>query len=41
LDSKSGQRIVLLRDVQHTFEDAKVILNGGKAVLFLTDDNFE
>ncbi|KAF9350903.1 hypothetical protein BGX34_000918 [Mortierella sp. NVP85] len=41
LDNKSGQRIVLLRDVQHTFEDAKAVLNGGKAVLFLTDDNFE
>ncbi|KAK3820028.1 MAG: hypothetical protein J3Q66DRAFT_336088 [Benniella sp.] len=41
LDNKSGQRIVLLRDVQHAFEDAKTILNGGKAVLFLTDDNFE
>ncbi|KAK3820027.1 MAG: hypothetical protein J3Q66DRAFT_439099 [Benniella sp.] len=41
LDNKSGQHIILWRDIQHVFADAKTVFNNGKAVLFLTDDNFE
>jgi hypothetical protein len=40
LDNKTGQRVVLLADIQQIFADARVILNGGKIVSFLTDDKF-
>ncbi|KAK3820036.1 MAG: hypothetical protein J3Q66DRAFT_387022 [Benniella sp.] len=40
-DNKTGQHIVLWRDIQHLFTDAKAIFNKGEAVLFLTDDNFD
>ncbi|KAF9358518.1 hypothetical protein BGX34_008903 [Mortierella sp. NVP85] len=41
LDNKTGQHIVLWRDIQHIFTDAKAIFNKGEAVLFLTDDDFD
>ncbi|KAK3820035.1 MAG: hypothetical protein J3Q66DRAFT_336099 [Benniella sp.] len=41
LDIKSGQRVVLWKDVLQYFKHAEGVLNEGKAVLFLTDDNFE
>ncbi|KAF9358517.1 hypothetical protein BGX34_008902 [Mortierella sp. NVP85] len=41
LDVKSGQRVVLWKDVLQYFKHAEGILNEGEAVLFLTDDNFE
>lgn len=41
LDSKSGQRIILWKDIQQIFEGAKAVLDNGEAVLFLTDDDFE
>ncbi|KAK3815379.1 MAG: hypothetical protein J3Q66DRAFT_441512 [Benniella sp.] len=41
LDTKSGTRIVLWRDVQRFFEHAKYIMCGQDMVLFLTDDDFE
>ena len=41
LDTKSGVRIVLWRDIQRCFEHARYILCGQDVVLFLTDDNFE
>ncbi|KAK3820114.1 MAG: hypothetical protein J3Q66DRAFT_166969 [Benniella sp.] len=41
LDPKCGKHIVLWRDVQQIFVNARAILNNGEAVVFLTDDNFE
>ncbi|KAG0212569.1 hypothetical protein B0O80DRAFT_421297 [Mortierella sp. GBAus27b] len=41
LDSKTGDHIVLWSDIQQYFANAQGVLNNGKAVLFLTDDNFE
>jgi len=38
---KSGQHVVLWKDVLQYFKQAEGVLNEGKAVLFLTDDNFE
>ena len=38
---ESGQHIILWRDIQHVFADAKTVFNNGKAVLFLTDDGVE
>ena len=38
---KTGQRIVLWKDIQLGFENARCIRKGGALVLFLTDDNFE
>ncbi|KAF9362412.1 hypothetical protein BGX34_006231 [Mortierella sp. NVP85] len=40
-DPKSGQRVVRWKDIQQYFENAKGILNGKDAVLFLTDDDLE
>ncbi|KAF9436917.1 hypothetical protein BGZ76_002541 [Entomortierella beljakovae] len=40
-DAKSGQRIVLWRDIQQGFDNIKCIRNGGVLVVFKTDDNFE
>ncbi|KAF8939683.1 hypothetical protein BGZ58_008978 [Dissophora ornata] len=40
-DDRTGQRVVLWKDLQLIFENAKYILNDGAAVSFLTDDNFE
>jgi hypothetical protein len=40
-DNKSGQRVVLWKDVLQYFKHAEGVLNEGKAVLFLTDDDFE
>lgn len=41
LDNKTGERIILWKDVQMVFKDALYIRNGGTAVSFLMDDNFE
>ncbi|KAF9354028.1 hypothetical protein BGX34_011249 [Mortierella sp. NVP85] len=41
LDNTSGQHVVLWKDVLQYFKHAEGVLNEGKAVLFLTDDNFE
>jgi hypothetical protein len=41
LDTKTGLRIVLWRDIEQFFKQAERILNGDEAVLFLTDDYFE
>ncbi|KAG0226041.1 hypothetical protein B0O80DRAFT_498333 [Mortierella sp. GBAus27b] len=41
LDTKTGLRIVLWKDIQQFFKQAERILNGDQAVLFVTDDNFE
>ncbi|KAF9356328.1 hypothetical protein BGX34_009990 [Mortierella sp. NVP85] len=41
VDNKTGNRIILWKDVQQYFKNAQGVLNDGKAVLFLTDDNFE
>jgi hypothetical protein len=40
-DPKSNQRVVLLKDIQLSFEHVKRIMSGGEAVLFLADDDFE
>jgi hypothetical protein len=40
-DPKSGQRVVRWKDVQQYFENAKGVLSGEGAVLFLTDDGLE
>ncbi|KAG0262289.1 Vacuolar protein 8 [Mortierella polycephala] len=41
LDNKTGQHIVLWKDVQRVFENAKYITTGTTALSFMTDDNFE
>ncbi|KAG0008412.1 hypothetical protein BGZ80_003483 [Entomortierella chlamydospora] len=38
---KTGQRIVLWKDIQLGFENVRCIKKGGALVLFLTDENFE
>ncbi|KAF9366718.1 hypothetical protein BGX34_009557 [Mortierella sp. NVP85] len=40
-DPKSGLRVVRWCDIQQYFENAKGILNGNDAVLFLTNDDLE
>ncbi|KAK3815357.1 MAG: hypothetical protein J3Q66DRAFT_441490 [Benniella sp.] len=40
-DNKSGQRIVLWKDILRYFEHAKCLMHGQEMVLFLTDDEFE
>ncbi|KAF9936877.1 hypothetical protein BGZ65_001973 [Modicella reniformis] len=40
-DTKCGQRVVRWKDIQQCFENAKYIMNGGEAVLFLTDDDLD
>ncbi|KAI8354373.1 hypothetical protein B0O80DRAFT_426406 [Mortierella sp. GBAus27b] len=40
-DVKSGQRVVLWKDVERSFVGAQSIMNGQHAVLFLTDDDFQ
>ncbi|KAF9358515.1 hypothetical protein BGX34_008900 [Mortierella sp. NVP85] len=41
LDNKTGQRIVLWADIWQIFANTKAILNGGKTVPLLTDDNLK
>ncbi|KAF9356327.1 hypothetical protein BGX34_009989 [Mortierella sp. NVP85] len=41
LDNKTGKHIILWKDIQQYFTNAQGVLNDGKAVLFLTDDDFE
>lgn len=38
---KTGQHVVLWRDIQSVFENAKRIMLGKKLVPFLVDDNLE
>jgi hypothetical protein len=40
-DPKSNQRVILLKDIQLSFEHVKRIMRGGEAVLFLADEDFE
>jgi hypothetical protein len=40
-DPKSGQRVVRWKDIQQYFENAKGLMIGKDAVLFLTDDDLE
>ncbi|KAI1299065.1 hypothetical protein EDD11_006549 [Mortierella claussenii] len=40
-DSRTGEHIILWRDIQDHFANAERIVNGDRAVLFMTDDNFE
>jgi len=41
-DPKSNQRVVLLKDIQLSFEHVvKRIMCGGEVVLFLADEDFE
>ncbi|KAG0246137.1 hypothetical protein B0O80DRAFT_426407 [Mortierella sp. GBAus27b] len=40
-DNKSAQRVVRWKDVLQYFENAKGLMNGEDAVLFLTDDDLE
>ncbi|KAF9984307.1 hypothetical protein BGZ65_000690 [Modicella reniformis] len=40
-DAKARLRVVRWKDIQQYFENAKGIINGKAAVLFLTDDNLE
>ncbi|KAG0244368.1 hypothetical protein B0O80DRAFT_275503 [Mortierella sp. GBAus27b] len=41
LDKKTGEYIILWRDILRIFKDAKYILHGSEAVNFMTDDDFE
>ncbi|KAG0363953.1 hypothetical protein BC939DRAFT_183360 [Gamsiella multidivaricata] len=41
LDPKSGQRIILWRDIQLYYKDAQCVMNDGDVILYLTDENFE
>ena len=41
LDKKTRERIILWKDIQMVFKDSLYILNGGNAVSFLMDDDFE
>ncbi|KAF9939266.1 hypothetical protein BGZ65_011078 [Modicella reniformis] len=41
LDEETGQQIILWRDVQQYFSNAKGALDNGRAVLFLTDNKFK
>jgi hypothetical protein len=40
-DPKSSQHIVRWKDIQQCFKDAQYVMNGGLAVMFLTDDELE
>ena len=40
-DSKSGQRIVLWKDVLRCYKNAEYVRHGQEMVLFLTTDEFE
>jgi len=40
-DPKSGKNVVRWKDILQYFEDAKGVMNGELAVLFLTDDDLE
>jgi hypothetical protein len=40
-DTKSGKNVVRWKDVLQYFENAKGVMNGELAVLFLTDDDLE
>jgi len=40
-DIKSGQHIVLWKDILRCFKDAEYVRDGQEMVLFLTDDEFE
>jgi hypothetical protein len=41
IDPKTGNRIVLLRDIQSVFENAKTVWDGKSLVPLLTDENLE
>ncbi|KAF9181850.1 Vacuolar protein 8 [Haplosporangium sp. Z 11] len=41
LDNKTGQQVVLWKDVLRVFENAKYISDGSMTIPFLTDDEFE
>ncbi|KAF9896067.1 hypothetical protein BX616_008204, partial [Lobosporangium transversale] len=41
LDPKSGQRVILWNDIVSQFPKAERVVNGDRAILFLTNDNFE
>ncbi|KAF9347483.1 hypothetical protein BGX34_003105, partial [Mortierella sp. NVP85] len=41
IDLKTGNRIVLLRDIQSVFENAKTVWDGRSLVPLLTDENLE
>ncbi|KAF9939512.1 hypothetical protein BGZ65_010304 [Modicella reniformis] len=41
VDTKTGQRFVLWRDIQQKFGNLQAVLNNGQAVVFLRDDNLE
>ncbi|KAG0226066.1 hypothetical protein B0O80DRAFT_531998 [Mortierella sp. GBAus27b] len=41
MDSKAGHYIVLWRDIQRVFENAKFVRNGTTLVSFMVDENFE
>ncbi|KAI8598215.1 hypothetical protein EDD21DRAFT_193477 [Dissophora ornata] len=40
LDNKTGQYIILWKDIQNAFEDAKHVKHGNTIVSYLTDDDF-
>ncbi|KAF9347445.1 hypothetical protein BGX34_003138, partial [Mortierella sp. NVP85] len=40
-DKKTGERIILWRDIQREIKNADRIRNGNKSVVFMTDDDFE
>ncbi|KAF9347499.1 hypothetical protein BGX34_003101, partial [Mortierella sp. NVP85] len=40
LDKKTGERVVLWKDIQNEVDDARRIRNGKKSVSFMTDDDF-
>lgn len=40
-DRRTGEHIVCWADIQQHFENAKSVVHGNVAILFLTDDNFE
>jgi hypothetical protein len=40
-DKKTGERIVLWRDIQREFKNADRIRDGNTSVVFTTDDDFE
>ena len=41
LDNKTGQQVVLWKDVLQVFEHAKYISDGSMTIPFLADDDFE
>ncbi|KAF9345952.1 hypothetical protein BGX26_002562, partial [Mortierella sp. AD094] len=41
LDPKTGQHIVLWREIQQAFTNPKCLINNGNFIPFLLDNNFE